>query len=111
MEEMCSFSYTPFLLASPFFVLYFLVLSVHDVLLCLSLQLDQLFTSCMIFSHVLHKNAAFVVQADLSLLHFLFLLDFGARISCVSIACSPFFRSACHPWDITHLLHLLILLL
>lgn len=62
------------------------------------------------FSHVLHKNAA-VVQAGLSLLHFFFLLNFGAWIPCVvSIAWSPFFWSACHPWDIIHLLHLLILL-
>lgn len=93
------------------FVLYFLVLSVHGVLLCLSLQLDIFFTPAWFFSHVLHKNAAVVMQTNLALLHFLFLLDYGARISCaVSIAWSPFVWSACHSSDITHLLHLMIVL-
>lgn len=85
MEELYHFSCSSFLLESPFFVLYFLVLCVHDVLLCLPLQLDLLFTSSMMFflCYVLHENAAVVMQTDLSLLHFLFLLDFGERISCV----------------------------
>lgn len=79
--------------------------------MCLSLQLDLLFTPCMTFSHVLQKNATVVVQTDLSLPRFLFLLHFGARISCgFSIAWSPFFLSAGHLWDITHLLHLLMIL-
>lgn len=65
----------------------------------------------MTFSHVLQKNATVVVQTDLSLPCFLFLLHFGARISCVfSIAWSLFFLSAGHLWDITHLLHLLMIL-
>lgn len=51
------------------------------------------------------------MQTNSSLLHFLLLFDYGARISCVvSIAWSPFVWSACHLWDITHLLHLLIIL-
>lgn len=83
-------------------VFYFLFLCVHDVLL--SLPLSD-------FSHVLHKNAAVVVQTDLSLLHFVFVLNFGIRIFlCCDTVWSPFFLSACHLGYVTHLLHLLMIL-
>lgn len=74
------------------FLFYIFCSYVFTIFLCLSLQLDLLFNPCMTFSHVLHKNATDVVQTDLSLPHFLFLLNFGARISCgFSITWSPFF--------------------
>lgn len=90
MEKLCHLSYSSFLF---WFSIFCFCVFMMFFWICL----------WVIFSHVLHKNAAVVVQTDLSLLHFVFVLDFGIRIffvlwyclvSLFSVSLSP---RGCHP--------------